>query len=97
MKSMVEQMVKEQYGGTVPENVGEIVEAMLAEKTLGNKVFDKMEAKFNCSPGLFFAIKDAIKERREADCTKVRSAADVKADWTLRTRNSDGRAISRKW
>lgn len=83
------------------ETLSAIVEKMVASKTHGWNLFDKLEAEFGKSvtPGLFEAIKTAIKEERFATgyVSNAKTAATAREDRILRTRTSNGKATSRRW
>ena len=86
--------VTNNFGGTIPTNVNEIITAMEAAKTLGNSTMDKLQAIYpKLSYGLFAAIKNEIQDSRK---TYTTTAADARADRILNIRNSDGKATSRK-
>lgn len=88
--------VSNTYGGTIPQNALEIVEAMLVAKNLGNKTFDQMEENYNVSSGFYFAVKAEITETRKAN-NYVSNPAEARADRVLRITNSNGRKVARKF
>ena len=91
------QTVTESFAGQIPEKALEIVKIMISKKSLGWKVADSLEEEFNCSNGLFSAIKDAIKEEKSLANYAPRSASASREDRILCTTNSSGKSVSRRW
>lgn len=95
--------IKERLDQSAPECLrhnakeAEIIRAMWEAKTLGDRTFDRLDAEFGCSPGLYFAIKAIIKDLRAGQRVNPRSAAAARADRVLRVRDSNGRATPRRF
>lgn len=74
----------------------EIIQAMWEAKTLGDRTFDRLDAAFGCSPGLYFAVRAIIKDLQAGQRVNPRAAADARMDRLLRIRDSSGRATPRR-
>lgn len=79
----------------VPASANQIIDAMIAAKTHGNRLFDKLNDEFGCSAGYFDAVKAAIREYRQS--FKTVSQEDARTDKLLRVRDSSGRATARRF
>lgn len=90
--------VEETFAGTISADAIEIIEKMIAAKSLGYTTFDKLEAEYSdLKEGFFNAAKEAIKEERASLNYTSMSADDARADRILNVRDSSGKAVSRKW
>jgi len=97
--------VKEKLHANAPEcllenpNEDKIIQAMIDAPNRGDRLWDKLEIEFGCNAGLFFHIKEIIKELNAANkmpSDPRKAAADARMDRLLRIRPSSGRAIARR-
>lgn len=94
----IAETTRRNFGGTIPAQLEAIIEAMVAAKTLGSATQDRLQATCqDLTDGAFGAIRDAIREQRQLDSTSPSSSADARTDRILRTRDSSGKASSRRW
>lgn len=75
----------------------DIIKAMLEAPNMGDRLFDRLEAEFNCTAGFFYTTKAIIRDLRAGQRVVTRSAAEVRADRVLRIRASSGRAKARRF
>ena len=93
----IAETTRRNFGGTIPAQLEAIIEAMVAAKTLGSAAQDRLQATYqDLTDGAFGAIRDAIREQRQLDSSPS-SSADARTDRILRTRDSGGKASSRRW
>lgn len=72
--------VNRQFAGTIPAEAEAIVNEMIAAKSCGFKLFERLESEFACTYGFFDAVKAAIKEEKSAMYYVPRSAAEARID-----------------
>lgn len=97
MSAILEQ-VTSKFGGTIPATAERIIETMAAHKSLGNVTQDQVQRVFpECSDGFFAAVRKELIEQRNANIIKPGSAQVAREDRILKTRNSSGKTVARKW
>ena len=94
----IAETTRRNFGGTIPAQLEAIIEAMVAAKTLGSVTQERLQTTYqDLTDGAFGAIRNAIREQRQLDSASPTTGADARTDRVLRTRDSDGKASSRRW
>jgi len=90
---------KKDWFGTQLDNLvlNDVVSELLDTKLRGWKLHDHLTETFSISDGAAQTLIEIVKDFKKVSNTPRRSAQEARIDRILRTRNSDGKATSRKF